>query len=65
MNTITRHIIAITLTLTLCFLTLMYFDLWTAQKKNDIKPVVINIERADYVSMITGPQVEWDVKEGK
>jgi len=41
----------------------MYFDLWTAQQKNDIKPVVINIAHTDYVSMVTGRDVEWDIKE--
>ena len=63
MTTITRHICFIILCLTLSALTVMWFDVYTAQKKNDIKPVVINIAHTDYVSMVTGRDVEWDIKE--
>lgn len=65
MKHITAHILILITWLTIAIIAVLEWDVRTAQRKNDIKPVVIQIQRADYVSMITGPQVEWDIKEGK
>ena len=58
-------IIAVILCGTASIWSVLWFDLYTAQKKMDIKPIVINIERADYVSMVNGRRVEYDIQEGK
>jgi len=58
-------LIAVMLFGTASIWSVLWFDMWTAQKKMDIKPIVINIERADYVSMVNGRRVEYDIQEGK
>ena len=65
MKHITIHLLILITWLTLALVAVMEWDVRTSQKKADIQPVVIQIQRADYVSMVTGRDVEWDIKEGK
>ena len=63
MKHITIHLLILITWLTLALVAVMEWDVRTSQKKADIQPVVIQIQRADYVSMVTGRDVEWDIKE--
>ena len=58
-------LIALMLSATACIWSVLWFDMWSAQKKQDIKPIVMHIYQPAYVSLVNGAQVEYDIKEGK